>query len=73
MVWVDWGINFLHLFVCFGDGSPSRLFKVSQGLRKGDPLSPILFTLVVEASIALLSKAKECGFIDRFEMGRGRR
>ena len=41
------------------NGSPSRLFRASRGLRQGDPLSPFLFTLVIEALGSLLSKAKD--------------
>lgn len=43
------------------NGSPSKLFKSSRGLRQGDPLSPFLFTIVVEALSALLYGAKESG------------
>lgn len=58
-------------FVVLVNGSPSRLFKASRGIRQGDPLSPFLFTMVVEALCGLLSRAKQCGLIDGFAAGSG--
>lgn len=39
------------------NGSPSKEFKVSKGLRQGDPLSPFLFVLVSEGLTGLVKKS----------------
>lgn len=54
-------------FFVLVNGSPSRLFKVSRGIRQDDSLSPFLFTIVLEALRKLLVKAKELGAIERFQ------
>lgn len=51
--------------------SPTRLFKASRGLRQGDPLSPFLCTIVVEALSVLFSKGKDSGTLEGFDVGRG--
>lgn len=50
-------------FSALVNGSPTRRFSVSRGLRQGDSLSPFLFTIVTEALGALLIKAKEIGLV----------
>lgn len=52
------------------NGSPSKLFKGSRGIRQGDPLSPFLFMIVVEALSSLLVKVREMGVVSGFEASR---
>uniref|UniRef100_A0A2N9FZT4 Reverse transcriptase domain-containing protein n=1 Tax=Fagus sylvatica TaxID=28930 RepID=A0A2N9FZT4_FAGSY len=51
------------------NGSPSGFFGSSRGLRQGDPLSSLLFLLVMEVLSQLLSRTKEVGLICGFKAG----
>ncbi|XP_022041930.1 uncharacterized mitochondrial protein AtMg01250-like [Helianthus annuus] len=43
------------------NGSPTFDFRCEKGLRQGDPLSPFLFLIVMEALSWLLKKAQQIG------------
>ena len=49
------------------NGTPTNFFSTFRGLRQGDPLSPYLFMLIMEAFSGLISRAEEKGFIRGFK------
>lgn len=53
-------------------GSHWVLFASLRGLCQGDPLSPLLFIIIMEALSSLLDKAVREDFIYGFGIGRAR-
>jgi hypothetical protein len=51
------------------NGCPSGFFASSRGLRQGDPLSPLLFVIVMEALSWLLDRAVQGGYFSGFTVG----
>ena len=63
------GFNFVFLWydsVIIINGTPTGFFPSTCGLWQGDPLSPLLFVLVMEAFSRLMLRAKEGGHTDSF-------
>ena len=52
------------------NGSPSQFFSASRGLRQGDPISPLLFLLVMEVFTRMLRAASSAGLLAGFSVGR---
>nr|XP_025611773.1 uncharacterized protein LOC112705129 [Arachis hypogaea] len=52
------------------NGSPSKPFKMERGLRQGDPLSLLLFVLVVDVLHRMLGEAVRNGRITLLRVGR---
>lgn len=50
------------------NGSPSKIFIPSRGLRQGDPLSPFLFILMMEGLGRLIKQAKAEGKIKGLQL-----
>lgn len=51
------------------NGSPTEEIFPQKGLRQGDPISPFLFNVVVEALNIMMERVKEGGFIKGIVVG----
>jgi hypothetical protein len=69
--WRNW-IRFCISTVRFSiliNGCPSGFFASTRGLGQGDPLSPLLFVVVMEALSRFLDRAVQGGFLSGFSVG----
>lgn len=54
------------------NGSPSGDFRMEQGLRQGDALSPFMYLIVAESLNILVTKAVEENLFETAEMGKNK-
>ena len=59
-------------FVVLINGTPSKFFQVSRGIRQGCPLSPLLFILIIEGLSLLISNALDRGNISYIKVAPSR-
>ena len=69
--WISWmrACTSIIRFSVIVNGSPTGFFESSRGLRQGDPLSPLLFLLIMEVLSHMLKRSVERGFIMGFQVG----
>jgi hypothetical protein len=66
--WIAFCISTVRFSVLF-NGTPSGFFSSDRGLRQGDPLSPLLFVIVMEALSRMMAVTESRGLVDGFSVG----
>ncbi|GMJ01911.1 hypothetical protein HRI_003860300 [Hibiscus trionum] len=66
--WIRWCVCSAQIAILV-NGSLSRYFAISRGLRQGCPLSPLLFNIVAEGLSAFLRNAATKGYIRGLKVG----
>jgi len=52
------------------NGSPTKEFKPSRGLRQGDPLAPFLFIVVAKCLVGLVRQVVKTNMLSSLKFGR---
>jgi hypothetical protein len=65
--WIRFCIYTVRFYIIV-NGTPSSFFNSSRGLRQGDPLSLLLFVVVMEALSRMLIAALDQGNLTGFSM-----
>ena len=66
--WIRYCISTVKFFILI-NGSPFDFFGSSRGFRQGEPLSPLLFDIVMEALSRMLNVAAFAGHFSGFFVG----
>jgi hypothetical protein len=61
--WIDSIIQGGHVGIKIND-QMGQNFQTKKGLQQGDPLSPLLFNIVVDMLVILINRAKDEGHIN---------
>ena len=69
--WKGWIYQCVSMvrFLVLMNGTPKDFFDSSRGVRQGDPLSLLLFVVVMEAFSIMMNVAVDRGLLARFSVG----
>ena len=65
--WIHTCISTVQFSVLF-NGSPTDFFGSSRGLKQGDPLSPMLFLVMMEVFSKMMKRAEGAGLLRGFRV-----
>ena len=63
--WIHTCISTIQFSVLF-NGSPADFFRSSRGLKQGDPLSPMMFLVMMEFLRKMMKTAEGAGLLRGF-------
>ena len=63
--WIRTCMSTIQFSVLF-NGSPAEFFGSSRGLRQGDPLSPMLFLVMIEVFSKMMKRTEEADLLRGF-------
>jgi hypothetical protein len=66
--WIGFCISSVRYSVLVND-EPVGFFSSSRGIRQGDPLSPLLFVIIMEALSRMLMESEAMGLLAGFSVG----
>ena len=66
---LDWVLYLFGALLCVGNGEPAGFFSSFRGIRQGDPPSPLLFVIIMEALSRMLMESKARGLVAGFSVG----
>ena len=71
--WIGWIRHCISSasYAVLVNGSPTEFFSASRGIRQGDPLSPLLFLLVMEVFTRMIEAGSSAGLVSGFSVGSG--
>lgn len=64
--WINWCISSVRLSILIGEAT--KMFRSQKGVRKGNPISPFLFIMVVELLSHMIKKVEAMGLISGFQV-----